>query len=113
MAVQQVRRCWRRRQRKPRSSNLSIGWNCVVGVAVKSVENRLKGKSTGLFITTKHNNQRFEFVFTYAGAAAPLALSTSGKPQSDKSQSANECLLCSEWCSPCTSRTTTRSCTAT
>ena len=49
-------------------SNLSIGWNCVVGVTIKSVENRLKGKSTGLFVTTKHNNQRFEFVFTHVAS---------------------------------------------
>ena len=71
-------------------SNLSIGWNCVVGVTIKSVENRLKGKSTGLYITTKHNNQRFEFVFTHVASTVPLALSTTGKPQpSDKSQSAN------------------------
>ena len=72
-------------------SNLSIGWNCVVGVAVKSVENRLKGKSTGLYVTTKHNNQRFEFIFTYVANTAqpqPLALSTTAKPQpADKAAS--------------------------
>ena len=74
-------------------SNLSIGWNCVVGVTVKSVENRLKGKSTGLYITTKHNNQRFEFVFTHVAPAAPLALSAIAKPAADKSATGTPALF--------------------
>ena len=66
--------------RDPRS-NLSIGLGTVVSVQVKAAETRLKGKTQGLFVVCKHNNARFEFVFSYAPQAAALALSTSAPPQ--------------------------------
>lgn len=47
-------------------TNLSIGLNCVLGVNIKASENRLKGSHQSLYVMTKFNNSRFEFIFSSA-----------------------------------------------
>ncbi|XP_066995100.2 Bardet-Biedl syndrome 5 protein homolog isoform X2 [Anabrus simplex] len=48
---------------KPRN-NLSIGLNCVVTTATRTVNSKLRGTTEALHILTKANNTRFEFIFT-------------------------------------------------
>jgi len=49
--------------KSPRT-NLSIGFNCVSSVTIKQVNSKLRGNSQALFVMTRFNNSRFEFIFT-------------------------------------------------
>ncbi len=53
------------------SINLSIGYDCIVSVEIKNVESRLKGNCQALFIKTRHNQSRFEFIFTSLVSDSP------------------------------------------
>uniref|UniRef100_T1JH94 BBSome complex member BBS5 PH domain-containing protein n=1 Tax=Strigamia maritima TaxID=126957 RepID=T1JH94_STRMM len=44
--------------------NLSIGWNCVQNVTTRSINSKLRGTTEALYILTKTNSTRFEFIFT-------------------------------------------------
>jgi len=44
--------------------NLSIGYNCVISITTKTASSKLRGSTEGLYILTKVNNTRFEFIFT-------------------------------------------------
>ncbi|KAK7870255.1 hypothetical protein R5R35_000984 [Gryllus longicercus] len=44
--------------------NLSIGYNCIITTAVRTVNSKLCGTTEALHILTKGNNSRFEFIFT-------------------------------------------------
>ena len=46
------------------SVNLSIGFNCINNVELKSVDSRLKGNCQALVIKTQYNESRYEFIFT-------------------------------------------------
>ncbi|KAK8738625.1 hypothetical protein OTU49_003978, partial [Cherax quadricarinatus] len=47
----------------PRVS-LSVGLNCIINITTKTVNSKLKGLTEALYILTKANNTRFEFIFT-------------------------------------------------
>eukprot|EP00794_Sanderia_malayensis_P003122 gene3122-3590_t len=44
--------------------NLSIGYSCVLSANVKTAVSKLRGQTEALYILTKCNNTRFEFIFT-------------------------------------------------
>ncbi|XP_067123978.1 Bardet-Biedl syndrome 5 protein homolog [Centruroides vittatus] len=48
---------------RPRIS-LSIGFNCITSLSTKTVNSKLRGITEALYILTKTNNTRFEFIFT-------------------------------------------------
>eukprot|EP00921_Rhytidocystis_pertsovi_P014552 GHVQ01023510.1.p1 GENE.GHVQ01023510.1~~GHVQ01023510.1.p1 ORF type:complete len:338 (+),score=27.53 GHVQ01023510.1:103-1116(+) len=48
--------------RFPRT-NLSIGWSCVSSLSVKNIQSKLQGPTQALYVLTKYNGTRFEFVF--------------------------------------------------
>lgn len=50
-------------QSMPRVS-LSIGFNCVLNITSKTVNSKLRGVTEALYILTKCNRTRFEFIFT-------------------------------------------------
>eukprot|EP00877_Chromochloris_zofingiensis_P005448 jgi/Chrzof1/14904/Cz09g20050.t1 len=50
--------------KKRRRTNLSIGLNCITGSSVRTAASRLKGNTAALYLLTRWNNQRFEFIFT-------------------------------------------------
>lgn len=56
--------------------NLSIGFNCVGNVSIHSAASRLRGTTQALYVNTKFNNSRFEFVFTYLIQESPRLFST-------------------------------------
>ncbi|XP_031624811.1 Bardet-Biedl syndrome 5 protein homolog [Contarinia nasturtii] len=44
--------------------NLSIGFNCILTITLKSVLSKLRGTTLALYILTLCRNSRFEFIFT-------------------------------------------------
>ena len=50
---------------KDRRVNLSIGYDCVLNNDIKDVQSLLKGgTSQALYLRTKYQNSKYEFVFT-------------------------------------------------
>ena len=49
----------------------AIGLFCIANVYTKSLKTKLRGISESLFILTKMNNVRFEFIFTYLVPGSP------------------------------------------
>ncbi|EOD34377.1 hypothetical protein EMIHUDRAFT_63258 [Emiliania huxleyi CCMP1516] len=43
--------------------NLSIGWACVVSIDLRDAQSQLHGKRQAMYVMTKFNTSRFEFVF--------------------------------------------------
>lgn len=62
LIVRNLRLIWV--SKKQRRTNITIGFNTVTAVNVKDANSRLKGKTQALYVMTKFNNQRFEFIFT-------------------------------------------------
>ncbi|GFR43331.1 hypothetical protein Agub_g4401 [Astrephomene gubernaculifera] len=50
--------------KKNRRTNISIGYNCVTSVTMRSATSRINGATQSLYVLTKYHNQRFEFIFT-------------------------------------------------
>ncbi|KAK2159931.1 hypothetical protein LSH36_143g03008 [Paralvinella palmiformis] len=44
--------------------NLSIGYHCVLNISTKTAQSKLRGITEALYVLTKCNNTRFEFIFT-------------------------------------------------
>lgn len=44
--------------------NLSIGYFCIMNISIKTVNSKLRGTTDALYILTKTNGTRFEFIFT-------------------------------------------------
>ena len=47
-----------------KSFSPAIGYNCVLNVTSKTVNSKLRGVTEALYILTKCNHTRFEFIFT-------------------------------------------------
>jgi Bardet-Biedl syndrome 5 protein len=56
--------------------NLSIGLNCITNISIHNASSRLRGTTQALFVNTKYNNSRFEFVFTYLVQESPRLFTT-------------------------------------
>lgn len=57
-------------------TNLSIGYNCVSNISIKAVKSRLKGSTQALYVLTKFQNSRFEFIFTSLVKNSPRLFTT-------------------------------------
>lgn len=44
--------------------NLSVGYNCILNITTKTATSKLKGNTEALYILTRCNDTRFEFIFT-------------------------------------------------
>ncbi|XP_036277849.1 Bardet-Biedl syndrome 5 protein isoform X7 [Pipistrellus kuhlii] len=44
--------------------NLSIGYNCILTITTRTANSKLRGQTEALYILTKCNSTRFEFIFT-------------------------------------------------
>ncbi|XP_014941390.1 Bardet-Biedl syndrome 5 protein isoform X5 [Acinonyx jubatus] len=51
--------------------NLSIGYNCVLNITTRTANSKLRGQSEALYILTKCNSTRFEFIFTNLVPGSP------------------------------------------
>eukprot|EP01137_Pigoraptor_chileana_P027637 Opistho-2@841 len=56
--------------------NLSIGLNNVLSVTTKTAQSALRGETQALFVLTKHNSTRYEFIFTNLVAHNPRLFTT-------------------------------------
>eukprot|EP01048_Picozoa_sp_COSAG05_P009289 COSAG05_NODE_753_length_7528_cov_4.065823_3_plen_409_part_00 len=61
---------------RARKTNLSIGYNCIVSLNIKSANSRLRGNTQALFVLTKANGSRFEFIFTNLVRNSPRIFTT-------------------------------------
>lgn len=62
-------------QRNSRT-NLSVGYNCVISLNIKTASSRLRGSTQALYVMTKYNNSRFEFIFTNLVRSSPRLFTT-------------------------------------
>ncbi|KAK4318630.1 hypothetical protein Pmani_010377 [Petrolisthes manimaculis] len=62
LLISNLRLIWHS-QTTPRVS-LSVGFNCIINITTKTVNSKLRGLTEALYILTKANNTRFEFIFT-------------------------------------------------
>ncbi|XP_010405126.1 Bardet-Biedl syndrome 5 protein isoform X2 [Corvus cornix cornix] len=51
--------------------NLSVGYNCVINITTRTANSKLRGQTEALYILTKCNNTRFEFIFTNVVPGSP------------------------------------------
>ncbi|CAH3147692.1 unnamed protein product [Pocillopora meandrina] len=56
--------------------NLSVGFSCVVNVSTRSANSKLRGQTEALYILTRCNNTRFEFIFTNLVSGSPRLFTT-------------------------------------
>ena len=61
---------------KKAKTNLSIGFQCVIGVSIKKAKSRMRGQTSALFLMTKFTNSRFEFIFTSLVTNSPRLFTT-------------------------------------
>eukprot|EP00392_Amoebophrya_sp_AT5.2_P011561 g11640.t1 len=61
---------------KSARTNLSIGFSCVTSINIKLVNSRLRGNTQALFVMTRFNNTRFEFIFTSLVRNSPRLFTT-------------------------------------
>ncbi len=57
-------------------TNLSIGYNCITGISIKSAKSKLKGSQQALWILSRFKKCRYEFVFTSLVNKSPRLFTT-------------------------------------
>jgi len=57
-------------------TNLSIGYNAVVNINIRTANSRSRGNSQALYVLTKFNGSRFEFIFTNLVRDSPRLFTT-------------------------------------
>ena len=57
-------------------TNLSVGYGSVVNIHIRSAQSRLKGNCEALYVLTKFNGSRFEFIFTNLVRDSPRLFTT-------------------------------------
>lgn len=61
---------------RTRRTNLSIGYNCMVSLKIKTASSKLGGNTQALYVMTKQSESRFEFIFTSLVKASPRLFTT-------------------------------------
>lgn len=61
---------------KSQRTNLSIGHNCIISTNIRIANSRLRGNTQALYVLTKFNNSRFEFIFTSLVKNSPRLFTT-------------------------------------
>uniref|UniRef100_A0A2K6UF82 Bardet-Biedl syndrome 5 n=1 Tax=Saimiri boliviensis boliviensis TaxID=39432 RepID=A0A2K6UF82_SAIBB len=51
--------------------NVSVGYNCVLNITTRTANSKLRGQTEALYILTKCNSTRFEFIFTNLVPGSP------------------------------------------
>ncbi|KAK2561305.1 Bardet-Biedl syndrome 5 protein-like protein [Acropora cervicornis] len=60
----------------PYSSVCTVGFTCVVNVSTRSANSKLRGQTEALYLLTRCNNTRFEFIFTNLVSGSPRLFTT-------------------------------------
>jgi len=74
MIVTNLRLMWT--SAKSARTNLSIGLNCMSGVSIRLVNSKLRGNTQAMFVMTRFNSTRFEFIFTSLVKNSPRLFTT-------------------------------------
>merc|ERR1719161_1383268 len=74
MIVTNLRLMWT--SAKSARTNLSIGFNCISSVNIRLVNSKLRGNSQAMFVMTRFNQTRFEFIFTSLVKNSPRLFTT-------------------------------------
>ncbi|KAK3282283.1 Bardet-Biedl syndrome 5 protein [Cymbomonas tetramitiformis] len=61
---------------KNRRTNLSVGYNAIISINIRSASSRLRGSTQALYVLTKFNGSRFEFIFTNLVRNSPRLFTT-------------------------------------
>ncbi|CAM9384731.1 unnamed protein product [Phaeothamnion confervicola] len=61
---------------KSTRTNLSIGFNTVLNISIRKARSKLRGSTQALCVLTKHENSRFEFIFTSLVNNSPRLFTT-------------------------------------
>eukprot|EP01059_Diplonema_ambulator_P004064 TRINITY_DN13750_c0_g1_i2.p1 TRINITY_DN13750_c0_g1~~TRINITY_DN13750_c0_g1_i2.p1 ORF type:complete len:345 (+),score=67.84 TRINITY_DN13750_c0_g1_i2:50-1084(+) len=56
--------------------NLSIGYNCIISITIHTANSRIRGPTQALYVLTKFNSSRFEFIFTNLVKGSPRHFTT-------------------------------------
>eukprot|EP00998_Keelungia_sp_KM082_P005655 NODE_1962_length_1172_cov_70.622967_g1945_i0.p1 GENE.NODE_1962_length_1172_cov_70.622967_g1945_i0~~NODE_1962_length_1172_cov_70.622967_g1945_i0.p1 ORF type:complete len:346 (+),score=68.16 NODE_1962_length_1172_cov_70.622967_g1945_i0:99-1136(+) len=56
--------------------NLSIGYSCIISITIHTANSRLRGQTQALYVLTKFNSSRFEFIFTNLVKNSPRLFTT-------------------------------------
>jgi len=57
-------------------TNLSIGFNTILHMTIKTAESRLRGNTQALYLLARYENSRFEFIFTSLVRQSPRLFTT-------------------------------------
>eukprot|EP00291_Cryptomonas_curvata_P008385 CAMPEP_0172198098 /NCGR_PEP_ID=MMETSP1050-20130122/27883_1 /TAXON_ID=233186 /ORGANISM="Cryptomonas curvata, Strain CCAP979/52" /LENGTH=281 /DNA_ID=CAMNT_0012874851 /DNA_START=38 /DNA_END=879 /DNA_ORIENTATION=- len=57
-------------------TNLSVGYGSVISINVRTANSRLRGNTQALYVLTKFNGSRFEFIFTNLISTSPRLFTT-------------------------------------
>lgn len=57
-------------------TNLSIGHSCILSTNIRTASSKLRGNTQALYVMTKYNNSRFEFIFTSLVKNSPRLFTT-------------------------------------
>lgn len=64
---------WSHRSRR---TNLSVGYNAIISINIRQATSRLRGATQALYVLTKYNGSRFEFIFTNLVRNSPRLFTT-------------------------------------
>ncbi|XP_046847107.1 Bardet-Biedl syndrome 5 protein-like isoform X1 [Xenia sp. Carnegie-2017] len=56
--------------------NLSVGFGCILNLSTRVASSKLRGKTESLYVLTRCNHTRFEFIFTNLVSGSPRLFST-------------------------------------
>ena len=74
LVITNLRLIWMSHRSK--RTNLSIGYNCTSDISIRTANSRLRGSTQALYIMTRFNGARFEFIFTSLVRASPRLFTT-------------------------------------
>jgi Bardet-Biedl syndrome 5 protein len=57
-------------------TNLSVGYGSVISINIRTANSRLRGTTQALYVLTKFNGSRFEFIFTNLISSSPRLFTT-------------------------------------
>jgi Bardet-Biedl syndrome 5 protein len=56
--------------------NLSVGYSCIQTITIRSAPSKLRSRAQALYLMTKSDSLRFEFIFTSLVAGSPRLFTT-------------------------------------
>mmetsp|Transcript_7758 Transcript_7758/g.12410 ORF Transcript_7758/g.12410 Transcript_7758/m.12410 type:complete len:343 (+) Transcript_7758:83-1111(+) len=74
LSITNLRILWTAQRNK--RTNLSIGYNTIVSLNIRTANSRLRGNTQALYVMTKFNGSRFEFIFTNLVRNSPRLFTT-------------------------------------